>query len=104
MFDEYFNPPQNVVSPVLVVAAPRLADPTGTPLSTSIEQDAPAASTSSTIHETHSQVISEGVEEQLQPTQFDNDPFLDILTSEPSSQESSSNVQPTNPPFEHISK
>ncbi|GJU54875.1 retrovirus-related pol polyprotein from transposon TNT 1-94 [Tanacetum coccineum] len=31
-------------------------------------------------------------------------PFLDILTSEPSSQESSSIMQPTNPPFDHISK
>ncbi|GJY96274.1 retrovirus-related pol polyprotein from transposon TNT 1-94 [Tanacetum coccineum] len=45
-----------------------------------------------------------GVEEQLQPAQFDNDLFQDILTSEPSSQESSSNVHPSNPPFEHLSK
>ncbi|GJX08822.1 retrovirus-related pol polyprotein from transposon TNT 1-94 [Tanacetum coccineum] len=44
------------------------------------------------------------VEEQLQPAQFDNDPFLNILTLGPSSQKSSSNVQPANPPFEHISK
>ncbi|GKC91317.1 hypothetical protein Tco_1151966 [Tanacetum coccineum] len=35
---------------------------------------------------------------------FDNDPFLDILTSIPTSQESSLTVQPTNPPFDHISK
>ncbi|GJX25247.1 hypothetical protein Tco_0231543 [Tanacetum coccineum] len=41
---------------------------------------------------------------QLQPAQLVDDPFLDILTSEPSSQESSSTVQPANPPFEHISK
>ncbi|GJT33707.1 retrovirus-related pol polyprotein from transposon TNT 1-94 [Tanacetum coccineum] len=53
------------------------ADPTGTPLSTSIEQDVPAASTSSTIQETQSPV-------------------------KPSSQESSSIVQPANPPFNHI--
>ncbi|GJW95827.1 hypothetical protein Tco_0175499 [Tanacetum coccineum] len=46
--------------------APRPANLTGTPLSTSIEEDAPAA--------------------------------------KPSSQESSSIMQPTNPPFEHISK
>ncbi|GJT00181.1 retrovirus-related pol polyprotein from transposon TNT 1-94 [Tanacetum coccineum] len=45
-----------------------------------------------------------GVKEQLQPAQFDNDLFQDILTSEPSSQESSSNVHPSNPPFEHLSK
>ncbi|GJV39880.1 retrovirus-related pol polyprotein from transposon TNT 1-94 [Tanacetum coccineum] len=53
MFGEYFNPPLSVVSLVLAVASPRPADPTGTPLSTSIEQDAPAASTSSTTQETH---------------------------------------------------
>nr|GEU69132.1 integrase, catalytic region, zinc finger, CCHC-type, peptidase aspartic, catalytic [Tanacetum cinerariifolium] len=95
---------QSVVSPVPVVAAPRHVDPTDTPLSTSIEQDAPAASTSSTIQVTQSPVISKGVEEQLQPTHFDNDPFLDVLTSEPSSQESSSIMQPANQPFEHINK
>ncbi|GKG27344.1 hypothetical protein Tco_0403047 [Tanacetum coccineum] len=35
------------------------------------------------------------VEGQLQQAPFDDDPFLDILTFEPSSQESSSIVQPT---------
>ncbi|GJT59813.1 hypothetical protein Tco_1003346 [Tanacetum coccineum] len=64
-------------------AALRPADPTATPVSTSIEQDAPAARTSSTIQETQSLVISKCVKEQLQPAQFNNDPFLDILTSEP---------------------
>ncbi|GJW68441.1 hypothetical protein Tco_0122865 [Tanacetum coccineum] len=46
------------------------------------------------------------IDEYFNPPQsvFDNDPFLDILTYEPSSQESSSNVRPANPPFEHISK
>ncbi|GKA16299.1 retrovirus-related pol polyprotein from transposon TNT 1-94 [Tanacetum coccineum] len=77
MFDEYFNPPQIIVSLDHVVAAPRPADPNGTPLSTSIEQDTPAASTLSTIQETQSLVISEG---------------------------SSSIVQLANPPFKYISK
>ncbi|GJX96199.1 hypothetical protein Tco_0351997 [Tanacetum coccineum] len=104
MFDKYFNPPPSVVSPVPTAAAPRPADPIGSPSSTSIDQVAPSASTSSTIQETQSPVISEGVKEQLQPAQFIDDPFLDILTSEPSSQESSSNVQTANPPIEHISK
>ncbi|GJZ61723.1 integrase, catalytic region, zinc finger, CCHC-type containing protein [Tanacetum coccineum] len=45
----YFNPLPSVVSPVLVAAAPRPANPNGISLSTSIEQDAPAASTSLTI-------------------------------------------------------
>ncbi|GJY02836.1 retrovirus-related pol polyprotein from transposon TNT 1-94 [Tanacetum coccineum] len=73
MFDEYFNPPPSVVSTVPVATAPRPDDPTGSPSSTSIDQAAPSANTSSIIQKTHSQ-------------------------------ESSSNVQPDNPPFEHISK
>ncbi|GKB95132.1 hypothetical protein Tco_0981269 [Tanacetum coccineum] len=62
MFDEYFNPSLSVVSPVPATAAPRPIDPTGTPLSTSIEQDTLVASTSSTTQETQSPIISEGVE------------------------------------------
>ncbi|GJY19420.1 retrovirus-related pol polyprotein from transposon TNT 1-94 [Tanacetum coccineum] len=59
MLDEYLNPKKSIVSTIPIVAAPRPVDPTGTPLSTSIDQNAP----------------SEGVEEQLQHAQFDNDPF-----------------------------
>ncbi|GJZ88204.1 retrovirus-related pol polyprotein from transposon TNT 1-94 [Tanacetum coccineum] len=91
MFDEYLNPPPSGLAHA--AAAPRHADPIGSPSSTSIDQAAPSASTSSTIQERQSPVILEGVKEQLQPTQFDNDPFLNILTLEPSSQESSSNLQ-----------
>ncbi|GJZ18424.1 hypothetical protein Tco_0554547 [Tanacetum coccineum] len=104
MFDEYFNPPPSVVSPVPVAAAPRPIDLTGSSSSTFIDQVASSASTSSTIQETQSPVMSKGVEEKLQQTQLVDDPFLDIHTIEPSSQESSSTVQPANPPFEHISK
>ncbi|GJZ11052.1 retrovirus-related pol polyprotein from transposon TNT 1-94 [Tanacetum coccineum] len=43
-----------------------------------------------------------GVEEQLRTATIDNDPFQDILTSEQSSQASSSNVKPANQPFDHI--
>ncbi|GKB20207.1 retrovirus-related pol polyprotein from transposon TNT 1-94 [Tanacetum coccineum] len=64
----------------LTSVAPRPADPTGSPSSTSIDQAAPLS------------------------THYVNDPFIDILTSKPSSQESSSNVRPTNPPLEHINK
>ncbi|GJV78520.1 retrovirus-related pol polyprotein from transposon TNT 1-94 [Tanacetum coccineum] len=93
MFDEYFNPLPSIVSPVPVAAALRLADLTTSPSSTSIDQDAPSNSTSSTIQETQSLVISEGVEEQSQQASSNDDPFLDILTSEPSSHESSSMLQ-----------
>ncbi|GJW96572.1 retrovirus-related pol polyprotein from transposon TNT 1-94 [Tanacetum coccineum] len=83
MFNEYFNPPPSVVSLVRAVIAPRPADTTGTPLSTSNDQDAPAASTSSTTQETQSLVLSEGVEELLRQAPLEYDIFLDILTSEP---------------------
>ncbi|GKE25331.1 retrovirus-related pol polyprotein from transposon TNT 1-94 [Tanacetum coccineum] len=76
MFDEYFNSPSSVVSPVPAAPAPIPVDLTGSPSLTSIDQDAPSTSTPSITHETQSTVISEGVEEQS---------FLDILTSEPSS-------------------
>nr|GEV77946.1 retrovirus-related Pol polyprotein from transposon TNT 1-94 [Tanacetum cinerariifolium] len=40
MFDEYFNPPPSVASPILTVIAPKHADSTGPPSTTTIEQDA----------------------------------------------------------------
>ncbi|GJV11724.1 retrovirus-related pol polyprotein from transposon TNT 1-94 [Tanacetum coccineum] len=44
MFDEYFQPSPSFVSHVLpVVVAPIPADTTGTPLSTTLDQDAPSA-------------------------------------------------------------
>ncbi|GJS43774.1 retrovirus-related pol polyprotein from transposon TNT 1-94 [Tanacetum coccineum] len=48
MFDEYFNPPTIVVSPVLVAAAPRAVDLADSPVSTSINQDVPSTSIPST--------------------------------------------------------
>ncbi|GJZ72464.1 retrovirus-related pol polyprotein from transposon TNT 1-94 [Tanacetum coccineum] len=44
MFDEYFNPPTIVVSLVPVVAAPGAGDLADSPVSTSIDQDAPSTS------------------------------------------------------------
>ncbi|GJY43998.1 retrovirus-related pol polyprotein from transposon TNT 1-94 [Tanacetum coccineum] len=41
MVDEYFNPPTIVVSPVPVAVAPRVVDTTESPVSTSIDLDAP---------------------------------------------------------------
>ncbi|GKF24633.1 retrovirus-related pol polyprotein from transposon TNT 1-94, partial [Tanacetum coccineum] len=40
MFDEFFNPPPSIVSPVPAIAARRPADLIGSPVSTSLEQDA----------------------------------------------------------------
>ncbi|GJY45363.1 hypothetical protein Tco_0434426 [Tanacetum coccineum] len=82
LFDEYFNPPPCAVSPdPVAVAAPRPVDPAGSPLSTTIDQDVPSASTSPTNQEIQFQVTHQGVEEQIhghQNPQFDGikcDPY-----------------------------
>ncbi|GJV96885.1 hypothetical protein Tco_1548462 [Tanacetum coccineum] len=68
MFDKYFNPPPSVVSLVRVAAPPRHVDPTGSPSSTSVDQAAPFASTSSTTQETQSPDHTEDVAKPLQTT------------------------------------
>ncbi|GKE84443.1 hypothetical protein Tco_1558185 [Tanacetum coccineum] len=91
LFDEYFNPLPHAVSPDLVaVAALRAVDLAGSPLSTTIDQDVPSASTSPTNQEIHFQVIHQGVEEQIhrhQNAQFDNASLIYSLSSDPSSEE-----------------
>nr|GEV47390.1 hypothetical protein [Tanacetum cinerariifolium] len=82
MFDEFFNPPPSVVSLVLLVIARRYADPTVSLVSTSIEQDAPSASTSSNQEQEQSLLISKSVEEQLQSTQFNKTSFQDTPSHE----------------------
>ncbi|GKF65371.1 retrovirus-related pol polyprotein from transposon TNT 1-94 [Tanacetum coccineum] len=57
MFDEFFNPPPSVVSSVPVAAAPRHVDPTGLPVSTLIDQDAPSTSNPSTQEQDQSSII-----------------------------------------------
>ncbi|GJX71944.1 retrovirus-related pol polyprotein from transposon TNT 1-94, partial [Tanacetum coccineum] len=43
MFDEYFNPPQSVVSHVLVDVTPRAIEIAGSPSSTTTDLDAPSS-------------------------------------------------------------
>ncbi|GKB14638.1 hypothetical protein Tco_0848561 [Tanacetum coccineum] len=61
--DEYFLPPLSVVSLVLLATVLIPADTTGTPSSTTLDQDAPFASTSLTTEETQALVIHQGVGE-----------------------------------------
>ncbi|GJZ52508.1 retrotransposon protein, putative, ty1-copia subclass [Tanacetum coccineum] len=81
MFDEYFNPPPSVPSSVPAIVAPKHADSTGTPSSTTIDQDAPSPN---------------------------NDPFFGIPIPELNSEESFSrdviptNVHSINQPPEHL--
>ncbi|GKE03017.1 retrovirus-related pol polyprotein from transposon TNT 1-94 [Tanacetum coccineum] len=91
MFDEYFNPPLSVVSPVPLAAAPRAVDLVDSPSSTTIDQDAPSSSTSSTNQEQQSSIISQGVKEPIPNALFD-DPCHEPLHDVSTSQESSSNV------------
>nr|GEW12516.1 hypothetical protein [Tanacetum cinerariifolium] len=49
MFEKYFNPPTIVVSPVPIAATTRTVDLADSPVSTSIDQDAPTASIPLTI-------------------------------------------------------
>ncbi|GJV36782.1 retrovirus-related pol polyprotein from transposon TNT 1-94, partial [Tanacetum coccineum] len=59
MFNEYFNPPSINVSPVQEVVAPRAVVLADSPVSTSIDQDAPSTSIPSTQEQEHSPNISQ---------------------------------------------
>ncbi|GKA25082.1 retrovirus-related pol polyprotein from transposon TNT 1-94 [Tanacetum coccineum] len=100
MFDEYFNPPPSVASPVPAIVAPEHADSTGTPSSTHNDQDAPSPSTSQTHQDSQSLVIPSNVEEHFHDIEFthlDNDPFFVVPILEPNYEESSSrDVIPAN--------
>ncbi|GJZ19539.1 retrovirus-related pol polyprotein from transposon TNT 1-94 [Tanacetum coccineum] len=95
MFDEYLNPPPCVDPQVPTVIAPEPVVSTGTPSSTTIDQDAPSTSTSQTNQETPTPVIPLGVEEadhDIKVAHMDNNPFVDFPIPEPSSEESSSQI------------
>ncbi|GJV64156.1 putative ribonuclease H-like domain-containing protein [Tanacetum coccineum] len=88
MFDEYLNPPPCVDPQVPAVIALEPAVSTGTPSSTTIDQDAPSSSTFQTTQETPPTVIPLGVEEA------DHDIKVVIPN----------NVHSINQPPEHINK
>ncbi|GJS34912.1 retrovirus-related pol polyprotein from transposon TNT 1-94 [Tanacetum coccineum] len=100
MFDEHFNPSPSVASPVPVVVAQEPVDPSSTPSSTTIDQDAPSPSTLQTHQESQSQVISPDIEEEfhdIEIAHLDNDPLFSVPILEPNFEEPSSrDVIPTN--------
>ncbi|GKA60073.1 retrovirus-related pol polyprotein from transposon TNT 1-94 [Tanacetum coccineum] len=95
MFDEYFNPPSIVVSPVQEAAAPRAVVLADSLVSTSIDQDAPSTSIPSTQEQEHSPNISQGFEESPKTPTFCDDPLHESLHEDSTSQGSSSNVRQT---------
>ncbi|GJY27153.1 integrase, catalytic region, zinc finger, CCHC-type containing protein [Tanacetum coccineum] len=104
MFDEYFTPPSIVVSPVQEAAALRAVVLADSPVSTSIDQDAPSSSTPSTQEQEQSPNISQGFKESPKTPIFHDDPLNESPHEESTSQGSSSNVRQTHTPFEHLGK
>nr|GEV90547.1 hypothetical protein [Tanacetum cinerariifolium] len=81
MFDEYFNPPTIVVSPVLVTNAPRAVDLADSHVSTSIDQDAPSIRSSSNVRPIHTTFESLGRWTKDHPiANVIGDPFHSIST------------------------
>ncbi|GJY15323.1 retrovirus-related pol polyprotein from transposon TNT 1-94 [Tanacetum coccineum] len=103
-YDEYFNPPPSVVSPIQVVDTPRVVDLVDSPASTSIDQDAPSKSIPSTQEQEQSPIISQGVEESPKKPHFHDDPLHETLHEDSTSQGSSSNVRPSHTLFELLGK
>ncbi|GKB79161.1 retrovirus-related pol polyprotein from transposon TNT 1-94 [Tanacetum coccineum] len=106
LFDELLNPPPSVdrpapevIAPIAEVVAPEPAASTGSPSSTTVDQDTPSPSNSQTTPETQSPVISNDVEEEnhdLDVAHINNDPFFGIPIPENNSEvSSSSDVSPT---------
>ncbi|GKB27571.1 retrovirus-related pol polyprotein from transposon TNT 1-94 [Tanacetum coccineum] len=104
MFDELLNPPSSIVSPVPTITAQRPVDLTGSPVSTSIDQDAPSSSNPSTEEYEQSSIISQGVEESLKTPNIHDDPLYETLHEDSTSQGSSSNVRPSNTPLDLLGK
>ncbi|GJR94219.1 reverse transcriptase domain-containing protein [Tanacetum coccineum] len=77
LFDECFCPPPCVDHPVPEVVAPVPIISTGSPSSTSVDQDAPSPSTSQTPQESPSHVIPLGAKEEdhdIEVAHMDNNP------------------------------
>ncbi|GJS78347.1 retrovirus-related pol polyprotein from transposon TNT 1-94 [Tanacetum coccineum] len=104
MFDEYFNPPTIVVSLVLEAAAPRAEILADSPMSTSIDQDAPSISIPSSQEHEHSLIISQGFEESPKTPTFHDDLINDSPNEDSTSQGSSSNVIQLHTPLEHLGR
>ncbi|GJZ40945.1 retrovirus-related pol polyprotein from transposon TNT 1-94 [Tanacetum coccineum] len=104
LFNELLNPPPSVdiptpevIAPIAEVVAPEPAASTGSPSSTTVDQDAPSPSNSQTSPETQSPIISIDVEEEnhdLDVAHMNNDPFFGIPIPENDSKSSSFGFEP----------
>nr|GFB94955.1 integrase, catalytic region, zinc finger, CCHC-type, peptidase aspartic, catalytic [Tanacetum cinerariifolium] len=104
MFDELLNPPPSVdhqapevIAPIEDVIPPVQDDSTGSPSSTTVDQDAPSISKSHTTAETQSSVIPQDVEKDnldIEVAHMGNDPLLGVPIPEVTFAQSSSTVSP----------
>ncbi|GJQ89062.1 retrovirus-related pol polyprotein from transposon TNT 1-94 [Tanacetum coccineum] len=116
MFDESLNPPPyvdlqapEVIAPIPEVVAPEHAVLTGSPSSTTVDQDAPSPSNSHTTQETQTPIISHNVEEDnhdIEVAHMGNDPYFGIPIPEVASDQSSSSdvIHTIVPPDHQVSK
>ncbi|GJR23750.1 retrovirus-related pol polyprotein from transposon TNT 1-94 [Tanacetum coccineum] len=120
LFDEFLNPSPSVdhpapevVAPINEVITPALADSTGSPSSTTVDQDAPSLSNSQTTPETEPPVIPNDVEEDnldIEVAHMGNDSYFGVPIPEiPSDQSSLSHsihtiMHPDHQISEHNSK
>ncbi|GJR77449.1 retrovirus-related pol polyprotein from transposon TNT 1-94 [Tanacetum coccineum] len=120
LFDELINPPPcvdrpapEVIAHIAEVVAPELAESTGSPSSTTVDQDTPSASNLQTSLETQSPVIPNNVEEDnhnLDVAHMNNDPFFCISIPENDYEASSSSavihtiVHTVAPNSKHVNK
>nr|GEX36216.1 hypothetical protein [Tanacetum cinerariifolium] len=101
-----------VIASIAKVIPPIQADSTGSPSSTTVDQDAPSPSKSHTTAKTQSSVIPQDVEEddQDEVTHTGNDPLIGVSIPKVTSAQSSSTVspyqivQPDHPIPQHTSK
>ncbi|GJS59204.1 retrovirus-related pol polyprotein from transposon TNT 1-94 [Tanacetum coccineum] len=104
MFDDYFTPPPNDISQVQEAVAPRAVDLADSPVSTSIDQDAPSSSTPSTQEQVQSPNISQGFKESPKTPIFHYDLLNESPHEKSTSQGSSSNMRQIYTLFEHLSR
>ncbi|GJT58622.1 retrovirus-related pol polyprotein from transposon TNT 1-94 [Tanacetum coccineum] len=88
----------------LEAAAPRAEVLADSPVSTSIDQDAPSTSIPSSQEHEQSPIISQGFEESPKTPIFHDDPLNESPNEDSTPQGSSSNVRLIHTPFEHLGR
>ncbi|GJX51760.1 retrovirus-related pol polyprotein from transposon TNT 1-94 [Tanacetum coccineum] len=104
MFDEYYNPPTIAVSLVQEAAAPRAEVLADSPVSTSIDQNAPSTSIPSSQEQEHSPIISQSFKESPKTPTFHDDPLNESPQENSTSQGSSSIMRQIYTLFEHLGR